>query len=406
VKEDPPPRSRFARVLRAADRRHVPLLTILVTVGVVAVTYLAGKLIYRLRDIVLLMLVAGFVALLLNPLVVLLQRRLFPRRGAAVAIVTIFAALVFIGLAVAFGYPLVNGITNLADALPGYVAKAQHGQGWIGHLATKYHVQDWVQRNAPKLITYAENLSKPALTIGKGAVSLIIELATIFILVLLLLLEGPKMRRWSLAQLSQARRDTVTRVSREVNTAVIGYMLGNLLTSLIAGVVVFVTLMIVGVPFPFLWGLWVALVDFLPMIGGALAGIPTVLFAFGQGLTAGVATAVVFLAYTQIENHILNPVIMAKTVKISPLLVLIAVLVGASLGSLVGGLFGGFVAALLAIPLAGAMQVLVREAWKASAPPPAPPPGQDELEDPVNAPGELFPVPTDTREHGPEAAAP
>jgi predicted PurR-regulated permease PerM len=93
-------------------------------------------------------------------------------------------------------------------------------------------------------------------------------------------------------------------------------------------------------------------------------------------------------------------VIMAKTVKISPLLVLIAVLVGASLGSLVGGLFGGFVAALLAIPLAGALQVLVREAWTASAPPPEPPPGQAEPEDPVNAPGELFPVPPDTREHG------
>ena len=173
MKEEPP-RSRFTRTLRAAERRHVPLLTILVTVAVVAVTYLAGKLIYRLRDIVLLILVAGFVALLLNPLVVLLQKRLFPRRGAAVAIVTILAALVFIGLAVAFGYPLVNGITNLADTLPGYVAKAQHGQGWIGHLATKYHVQAWVQRNAPKLVTYAENLSKPALTIGKGAVSLII----------------------------------------------------------------------------------------------------------------------------------------------------------------------------------------------------------------------------------------
>ena len=57
-------------------------------------------------------------------------------------------------------------------------------------------------------------------------------------------------------------------------------MAGNLLTSLIAGTVVFVTLQILGVPFPLLWGLWVALVDFLPMIGGALAGIPTVLFAF------------------------------------------------------------------------------------------------------------------------------
>src|SRR6202030_3650503 len=135
-----------------------------------------------------------------------------------------------------------------------------------------------------------------------------------------------------------------------------------LLTSLIAGAVVFVTLFVLGVPFPFLWGLWVALVDFLPMIGGALAGIPTVLFAFTQGLTPGIATAIVFIVYTQVENHILNPVIMSKTVKISPLLVLIAVLVAASLGSWVGGLFGGFVAALLAIPAAGALQVITREA--------------------------------------------
>ena len=75
-------------------------------------------------------------------------------------------------------------------------------------------------------------------------------------------------------------------------------MAGNLLTSLTAGTVVFVTLLILGVPFPLLWGLWVALVDFLPMIGGALAGIPTVLFAFIHSLTAGIVTAVVFAVYT------------------------------------------------------------------------------------------------------------
>ena len=393
--EPPPPEGRLSRLWQAAELRHVPLRTIVVTVAVVAATYLAGKLIYRLRDIILLMLVAGFVALLLNPIVNLLQRRLFPRRGVAVAIVTIWAALAFIGLALVFGYPLVNGTTHLADQLPTYVANAQHGKGWIGHLVTRYHIQTWVQRNAPKLVTYAQSLSKPALTIGKGALSLLIELATIFILVLLLLLEGPKMRRWVLGQMAPARAATVTRVSAEVNRSVAGYMLGNLLTSLIAGVVVFVTLMILGVPYPLLWGLWVALVDFLPMIGGALAGIPTVLFAFTQGLTAGIVTLVVFLVYTQVENHVLNPVIMSKTVRISPLLVLVAVLVGASLGSLVGGLFGGFVAALLAIPAAGALQVLVREAWQATAPPQAPEP-----EDPAIPPGELFPVSPDTREHG------
>jgi predicted PurR-regulated permease PerM len=397
--EEPPspPQGRLARLWGAAERRNVPLRTIVVTVAVVAATYLAGKLIYRLRDIVLVMLVAGFIALLLNPIVVLLQRRLFPRRGIAVGIVTLLALLVFIGLAVVFGYPLEKGITHLADELPTYVANAQHGRGWIGHLVTRYHIQTWVQRNAPKLVSYAQSLSKPALTIGKGALSLVIELATIFILVLLLSLEGPKMRRWMLGQMAPARAAAVTRVAADVNTAVTGYMLGNLLTSLIAGIVVFVTLMIVGVPFPLVWGLWVALVDFLPMIGGALAGIPTVLFAFTHSTTAGFVTLVVFLVYTQVENHILNPVIMSKTVRISPLLVLIAVLVGASLGSLVGGLFGGFVAALLAIPAAGALQVLVKEVWQATAPPPT---GETEPEDTVKPQGELFPVPPDTREHG------
>ncbi len=397
MKEQPPPRSRYERLLRDAERRRVPLLTILVTVGVVVAVYLTGKLLYRIKDIVLLIVVAGFISLLLNPIVVLVQRKLVARRGAAVAIVTLWATLVFIGLAVAFGYPLVNGITHLSDQLPTYVANAQHGRGWIGHLVTRYHIQAWVQRNTPKLVSYAQSLSKPALSIGAGALSLVIELLTIFFLVLLLLIEAPKMRTWILSQMRPARAAKATSVAAEVNQAVAGYMLGNFLTSLIAGVVVFVALLILGVPYPLLWGLWVALVDFLPMIGGALAGIPTALFAFTHSITAGIVTAIVFIAYQQVENHILNPVIMSKTVKISPLLVLIAVLVGASLGSLVGGLFGGFVAALLAIPAAGALQVLVREVWQSTAPPPAPPSGDD---DTAAAPGELFPVPPDTREHG------
>jgi predicted PurR-regulated permease PerM len=401
VSDPPPPQSRLALLWQYADVRHVPLRTIVVTVAVVAVTYLTGKLIYRLRDIVLLIVVAGFLALLLNPIVVMLERKLSLRRGAAVTIVSVWAALVFLGLALAFGYPLVNGVTNLAHKLPSYVASAEQGKGWIGHLASRYHIQSWVQRNTPKLVGYAQSLSKPALSIGKGAVSLVLELLTIFVLVLLLLLEGPKMRRWTLSQMSPERAAAVTRVAGEVNRSVIGYMLGNFLTSLIAGVVVFVTLTILGVPFPLLWGLWVALVDFLPMIGGALAGIPTVLFVtFGQGITAGIITLVVFLAYTQIENHILNPVIMSRTVKISPLLVLMAVLVGASLGSLVGGLFGAFVAALLAIPAAGALQVLVREAWRATDPKTAKSPAAAvQSENTTGPPGELFPVAPDAREH-------
>jgi predicted PurR-regulated permease PerM len=367
---------------------HVPLRAILATVAVVVVVYLAGKILDRLRDVILLLVVSGFIALLLNPLVVALHRWL-GRRGIAVLVVTVLAVCAFAGLAVAFGYPLVNGISHLADNLPAYVRQAQDGQGWVGRLVTRYHLQQWVVKNAPKLVSYARDLAHPALSLGEGAVSLVFSLFTIFVLVVLMLLEGPKLRTGLLGLMAPQRAERYSQVAREVNRSVIGFMLGDIATSVIAGLVVFATLLLLGVPFPFLWALWVALVDFLPMIGGALAGIPVVLFALTHSLSAGIVTLVVFLVYTQVEDHVLNPVIMSRTVRINPLLVLVSILVGATLGSWVGGFFGGFVAALLAIPVAGAIQVVVKAIWQSTSPvqlvdadgadPDIPHPGDDEL---------------------------
>ena len=363
-----PPITRRARLWAAAESRGIPLRAILTAVAVVVLVYVAAKVLEHLRDVILLMVVASFIAVVLNPLVVALQRWRIKRRGLAVAVVVIWGLLVFIGLALAFGYPLANGITHLAQDLPRYVSDTEHGRGWLGHLVRRYHIQQWVTSNVPKLVNLGQGLTKPALTLGKGALTLVLALFTIFILVLLLLLEGPKMRTGLLGMMSPERAERWSRIAGQVNRSVTGYMLGNFLTSLTAGLVVFVTLLILGVPFAILWALWVALVDFLPMIGGALAGIPTVLFALAHSLTAGIVTLVVFLVYTQIENHILNPVVMSRTVSVNPLLVLLSILVGASLGSWLGGTFGAFVAALIAIPTAGAIQVVTREIWRATEP--------------------------------------
>jgi predicted PurR-regulated permease PerM len=381
---------RRARLRAAAAARGVPLAAILVTVAVVVLTYLAGKLAYRLRDVILIILVAGFVAVILNPLVVALQRWRIRRRGWAVTIVIVWATLVFIGLLVAFGYPLTNGVTHFSHQLPSYVQAAEHGRGWIGSLVRRFHLQAWVNHNAPKLQSLGSTLAKPALSVGKGAVSLLATLGTIFALVVLFLVEGPKIRRWLLELMSPERAAYCSRVAGEISQSVSGYALGNLLTSLIAGLVVFVTLSVLGVPFPLLWAVWVALVDFLPMIGGALAGIPTVLFALGHSLTAGIVTAAAFVAYQQLENHVLNPVVMSRTVNINPLLVLLAILVGTSIGDWLGGFFGSFVAALISIPVAGALQVVARELWQATAwqepPDGEPPAGSAVPPQPVSGP--------------------
>lgn len=355
--------TRRSRLFQRAEANNVPLKTILVTVFVVVAVYVAGKVLYRLRDILLLILVGGFVALLLNPLVNLLQHRGVPRRGLAVFIVMFVSVLAFLGLAFAFGYPLVNSMTHLANALPSYVSKAEHNKGWIGHLLHRYHIENWLSRNSSKLVTLANGLSKPALALGKGAATIVLALVTLFAFVVLLLLESPKIRRGGLAMLSEPRREWITRVGSQILKVALGYMLGNLLTSVIAGFVVFITLWSLSVPFAILWALWVALVDFLPQIGGALAGIPTVLFAAVHSLTAGVVTLIVFIVYTQIENHVLNPIVMSRTERINPLTVFIAILVGAELGAWVDGIFGGFVAVLLAVPAAATAHVLLREIW-------------------------------------------
>lgn len=356
-----PVSARWTRLQEAAESFGIPLSTIITAVAVVVAVYLSGKLIYHLRDLLTLLTASGFIALILNPLVAALQRRIVPRRGAAVAIVTVSALTVFAVLVLACGYPLVTVIIHLANELPGYVGKAERGQGWIGHLLRRYHAQAWVRRNAPTLASTAQTFGKSALAAGKGALSLAVRLATVFVLTVFFLLEGPKLRAGILDQMSPERAARCNRVAAEVHRCVTGYVVGNLLTSVIAGTVVFVTVLALGVPFAPLWGLWVAAVDFLPMIGGALAGIPTILFAVGHSVTAGIVTLTVFVIYTQIENHALNPLVMSKTMKINPLLVLVSVLVGYSVGSWMDGLFGGFVAGVCAIPCAGALQIFGRD---------------------------------------------
>ena len=110
-------------------------------------------------------------------------------------VVSVVTLAFFVLLAFAFGYPLVHALTHLADTLPAYVSNAEHGRGWIGHLFIRYHVTNWVAHNASKLVSLAHGLSKPALALGKGALSMIMAMVTLAAFVILLLLEAPKIRR-------------------------------------------------------------------------------------------------------------------------------------------------------------------------------------------------------------------
>jgi predicted PurR-regulated permease PerM len=176
---------------------------------------------------------------------------------------------------------------------------------------------------------------------------------TIIVLTILMLLSGPRMLKGGLNILSPPKHEHVRRVADDCAKAVTGYVAGNLLISVVAGVATFVALWVIGVPFHSVLALWVAFADLIPLIGATLGAIPAIIVAFLNSTTMGIWTVLFFVAYQQFENHVLQVTIMSKTVALNPLVVLVSVLIGVELSGILG--------ALLAIPVAGVIQVIGRD---------------------------------------------
>ena len=161
------------------------------------------------------------------------------------------------------------------------------------------------------------------------------------------------MKRLWLSLVPVSRRERVGLFTDEVFDRVGGFMLGNLLTSVVAGIGTYVWLSVFGVPYALLLALLVALFDLIPMVGSTIAGVVVTLVAFTKGCPLAIATGVFYIVYRFVEDYLLNPRVMKHTVKVSPGLTIIATLVGGTLLGLIG--------ALVAIPVAATFQLLLEE---------------------------------------------
>jgi predicted PurR-regulated permease PerM len=364
---DPKPhetwRSRFSG---SADRRGIPLGTIVVSVAtIILLLDINAALIlglWVLRNIVVYVIIAFFFTLLLTPATRFLRRHGFSHGGATLTVFLV-GLLAVIGLVYLFTEPLVTAAVHFSKQVPSLVAQAKKGHGPLGRLLFRLHLQKYLSEGSAKFGSQLTKVLKPAtaFSVGAAAVSTVVTIVTIAILTFFTMLEAPRMWTGLLGLFQPSTADRLHRVVDESIRSVTGYMLGNGATSVIAGIISGVTLQILGVPFALLLGVFVALVDLLPLVGGLLAGVPVVVIAAIHSVPAGITMLIVFLVYQQVENHILNPVIMSRTVRLNPFWVLIAVLVGAALGGRVAGGLGTFVGALIGIPVGGAIQVIVRE---------------------------------------------
>jgi predicted PurR-regulated permease PerM len=248
---------------------------------------------------------------------------------------------------------VVSQVSDFVDAIPAYVRDLTQGRGRLGFLETKYHVVERVQdainnRQGGGLLGSGAGT---LISVTKGIITGVVATVTIIFMTLFMLLEGPAwMERFhALAPSEQQQR--WRDVTRDIYRSVGGYVTGNLLISVIAGTASTIVLLILGVPFAVALGLLVAILDLIPLAGATLAAIIVTLVGLSHSLTAAIVLAIFFVVYQQVENHLLQPLVYGRTVKLSPLAVLISVLIGAEVAGVLG--------ALAAIPVAGTFQILL-----------------------------------------------
>jgi predicted PurR-regulated permease PerM len=325
--------------------------------GVVIVggTWLAWTLLSAITTVLSLLVVSAFFAIVLTPAVRFFERRVHMRRGLATLAVFIAGVLVLGALTYAFARPIYDSSSTFTKELPRTIHDAERGRGDVGHWLRDVGAQKWAHDNLPKLRKSLTSSNGPVLSAGRAVLTGVVAILTIMVLTFLLLLEGPSLVRSVLSLFPERRAARIHTVGSDAARAVTGYMAGNLLISLIAGLAIYVWLRALFIPFALVLALWVAFADMLPLVGATVGAIPAVFVALLDSPAAGIATLGFFVVYQQFENHVLQTSIMAKTVKLNPLGVLLAVLVGVELAGLLG--------ALLAIPVAGAAQVIARDVW-------------------------------------------
>jgi predicted PurR-regulated permease PerM len=340
-----------------APQRPVPVRTILATIGLVLATALLLYIVVETRRVLTWIVVAAFFAVALYPLVDWAQRRLFHGRRRAPATFLVFL-LVFValsGVIAAFAVPLAREATNFAGQLPDLIDQARAGRGPVGRLLERTNALQYVQDNQDRIRAFVTGLTTPAAGVLRGIATGIAGTVTVFVLAYLMVLEGPKVIDGSLNVFAPSTAEHIRRVGTDCARSVTGYLSGNLFISAVCGTLTYVVLLISGVPFAGLIALFVAIADLVPLVGATIGGVVATAAGFIHSVQAGIAVLVFFVLYQQLENHVLQPLVFARTVKLNPLTVLIAILVAVELAGILG--------ALLAIPVAGMIQVILRDVW-------------------------------------------
>jgi predicted PurR-regulated permease PerM len=315
----------------------------------VAVTYGVVRVLASLSSMLVLIGVALFLAIGLEPMASWLVNRGLRRWLATTLMFVVFLAAMgaFVAAAVS---PLVEQAGDFIHQVPQYLQQAQDHSSAIGRLNDRFHLQ---QRITDAIKGSGGSAVNDVVTAGTAVFGAVADFLIVIVLTVYFVVDMPRIRTALYRLVPHTRRPRAILIGDEVFAKVGANVLGNVLISMITGAATFIWLIAFGVPYPLLLAIFVAVLDLVPIVGSTIAGVVVAAVALTVSLPICIATIVFFVAFRFVEDYLLVPRIIGRVVKVPALITVVAVLIGGELLGVVG--------ALVAIPIAAALQLLTQE---------------------------------------------
>ena len=327
-------------------------------------TLLALAFLGEITKPLILIFIAFFLALALNPAVSWIAGRLKSRsrvRATGAAYLIVIAVLV--GFSLIVMPPLVKQTLDFVRDVPGTLEEVKNEDSAVGRFVQRYGLESEVDEIASEISTRfkVSDAAQPVLSTAGAIGATIVSVLTVFVLTFMMLVEGPAWldRFWALQ--AKHRRKHRREIAHKMYRVVTGYVNGQLLIAMIGGAFAFVALVInstiydVSVNAVALAAI-ITLFALLPLIGTTLGAAIVVLASLFVSVPLAITMAIYFIIYQQIENVTIQPIIQSKNSNMTPLMVFIAAIIGVWAG--------GFLGALVAVPVAGILKVIVEDKYQ------------------------------------------
>ena len=343
----------FGTAGKPVNTSHPFYFGFMVTVGaLLALTMLQA--LASASAVFILIIISLFLAAGLNPAVMFFQNRGLNRGtsvGAVMASVLLFVAA-FIAIAVP---PLIDQGNQLLDNAPALI-RDLNNNAFINDLNNKYGVIDSLQSKIDALIKdgqFAITAFGGVIGVGKAVVSGLVSTITILVLTLYFLASLPQVINIGLKFVPATRRDRVSKLTNAIVARIGSFVGGQAIIASLAAIFILIMGLIIGMPYPGPLAMVVLICGFIPLVGHFIGMSIVTVVSLTDSITTAVIALTSYIIYVQIENYVITPRIMRKSLAIPGLVTIIAALLGASLLGLVGG--------LLAVPIAAAVLLILDE---------------------------------------------